>query len=157
MRALLGRNDRGVADQRVVDTRIRNQIGLELIKIHVERTVESQTRCDGADNLGNQTVEMLVVRAGNVQIATADIVHGLVVDKESAVGVLDCAVGGKDSIVGLNDGRRDTRSRVYGELELALLAVVGGETLKKESTESRTSSATERVEDEEALKGRAVV
>lgn len=103
MGALLGRNDRGIADERVVDTRIRNQVGLELVQINVERTIESQTRRDGADNLSDQTVEVFVVGAGNVQVATADIVDGLVVDEESAVRVLDCAVGGEDSIVGLNN------------------------------------------------------
>lgn len=94
---------------------------------------------------------MLVVGPGDIEAATADVVDRLVVDEECAVGVLDCAVGRKDSVVGLDHGGRDARSRVNGELELALLAVVGGEALKEESTKTRTCASTERVEDEEAL------
>ena len=94
---------------------------------------------------------MLVVGSGDIQAATANVVNRLVIDKERAVGVLDGAVGREDSVVGLNDGGGDARSRVDGELELALLAVVGGKTLKEKSTESRSGSSTERVEDQETL------
>ena len=37
------RNDGCVTDQRVVDTRVRDKVGLELVQVDVERTVESQT------------------------------------------------------------------------------------------------------------------
>ena len=100
---------------------------------------------------------MLVVGPRDVQAATADVVNRLVIDKERAVGVLDGAVGREDSVVGLNDGGRNARSRVDGELELALLAVVGGKALKEESTEAGTCTSTERVEDKETLKRRAVI
>lgn len=157
VRALLSRDNRGVADERVVNTRVRDQVGLELVQIDVESTVESQTGGDRADDLRDQTVEVLIVGAGNVQLTLADIVHSLVVNKERAVRVLDRAVGREHSVVRLNNRCRNTGSRVHGELELALLAVVGRETLKEKSTESRSGSATERMEDEETLKRRAVV
>jgi len=66
-------------------------------------------------------------------------------------------VSGQDSVVGLNHGRGDTGSRVDGELELGLLAVVGGQALEQESAEARAGAAAERVEDQEALEGVAVV
>jgi hypothetical protein len=44
--ALAGRDDRGIADERVVDTRVRDQVGLELVEIDVERTVEPKRRGD---------------------------------------------------------------------------------------------------------------
>jgi hypothetical protein len=140
-----------------VDTRVWHQVGLELVQIDVESSVETQTGGDGADNLGNQAVEMLVVGARNVQAAAADIVDGFVVDEEGAVGVLDGAVGREHSVVGLDNGSRDARSGIHGKLELALLAVVRRETLEKERTKARSCTATERVEDEETLEGRAVV
>jgi hypothetical protein len=92
VRALLSRDDGRITDERVVDARVGHKIGLELVQINVERTVESQRRGDGADNLGNQTVEVLVVGPGNIQAATADVVDSLVVNKERAVGVLDGAM-----------------------------------------------------------------
>ena len=76
---------------------------------------------------------------------------------ERAVGVLESGVSRQDGVVGLDDGVGHRRRGVYGELELGLLAVVGGETLENERTETGTSSTTERVEDEEALKTIAVV
>ena len=76
---------------------------------------------------------------------------------ESTVGVLEGGMGCQDRIVGLDNGGGDLRSGVDGELELGLFAVVDGETLHEEGGEAGTGSATERVEDEEALETGAVV
>lgn len=149
--ALGGRDDWGVADQRVVDTRVRDEVGLELVQVDVESTVETERRGDGADDLGNQAVKVLVRGAGDIQVAAADIVDGLVVDKEGAVRVLDGAVGGQDGVVGLNNSSRNARGRVDGELELGLLAVLGGKALQEQSTEAGTSATAEGMENEEAL------
>ena len=153
----LGRDDRCVADEWVVNTWVGNQVGLELVQIDVKSTVETQAGGDGADNLGNQAVEVLIVGTRNVQVATADIVDSLVVNKERAVGVLDGAMSRENGVVGLDDGGGNAGSRVHGEFQLALLAVVGGETLKEEGTETRTCTATERVEDKETLERGAVI
>jgi hypothetical protein len=71
--------------------------------------------------------------------------------------VLKSSVSGQDGVVWLNNRGRDLRSWVHAELQLALLAVVNRKTLHEKSTESGTSSTTERVEDEETLKTGAVV
>jgi hypothetical protein len=140
-----------------VDARIWHQVGLELIEINIESTIETQARGDRADDLSNQAVEMFIVWARNVKVATADIVHGLIVNQESTVRIFNSAMGGEDSIVGLDDRGGDTRGRIDGELKLGLLAVVSGQALKEKSTEAGAGASTKRVEDEEALEGRAVV
>jgi hypothetical protein len=66
-------------------------------------------------------------------------------------------VGGEHGIVRLNNGGGDTWGRVHSELKLALLAVVGSETLEKKGAETGTSATAEGVEDQEALQGVAVV
>jgi hypothetical protein len=66
-------------------------------------------------------------------------------------------VSAQDCIVGLDDGGRDTRGWVDGELELGFLAVVRGETFKEERSETRASSSTKGVEDQETLEGRAII
>lgn len=71
--------------------------------------------------------------------------------------MFECGMSRQDGVVWLNDGVREGRGRVYAELEFGLLAVVGRKTLKNESTETRTGSTTERMEDEEALKTVTVV
>ena len=157
MRALLGRDDGSVADEGIVDTWVRDQVSLELVQINIEGTIETQAGGDRADDLSNQTVQMLIVGTRDVQATTADIVDCFVVDEESAVRVLNGAVGGENGVVRLHNGGRDARSRVNGELELALLAVVGGEALEEQSTETGSGTTTERVEDQETLKRGAVV
>lgn len=93
----------------------------------------------------------------DTKVTTADIVDCFIVNQESTITVLNGAVGGKNCVVRLNNSGRNPRSWVDSKFELGLLAVVGGEALEKKRTESRTSSTTERVEDQETLKGRAVV
>lgn len=100
---------------------------------------------------------MLVARAADVQVAPADIVDSLIIDEEGAVRVLDRAVGRQDGVVGLNNSSRDTRGRVDGELQLALLAVVAGQALQQEGAETRACATTEGVEDQEALQAATVV
>ena len=71
--------------------------------------------------------------------------------------MLEGRVRSEDRVVGLNDRAGQLRRGIHAELELGLLAVVGGKALKEESAETRTSATTEGVEDEEALEARAVV
>ena len=140
-----------------MDAGVRDQVGLELVQIDVQGAVEAERRGDGRDDLGDQAVKVLVARPGNVQIPAADVVHGLVVNQEGAVRVLDGAVGGQDGVVGLDDGRGQARGRVHGELQLALLGKVGRQALEEQSAETGTSATAEGVEDQEALEGVAVV
>jgi len=155
--ALGSGNDRGVRDERVVDTRVWHQVGLELVQVDVQGTVESERRGDRGDDLSDETVQVLVGGTGDVEVAAANVVDSLVVDQEGTVGVLDGGVGGENSVVRLNDSSRDAGSRVHGELELGLLAVLGRKTLEEKSTKTGTSSTTEGVEDQEALERLAVV
>ena len=92
MLALGSRDDGSVADERVVDARVGHEVGLELVEIDIEGTVEAEGGGDGADDLGNQAVEVVKGRAGDVEIAAADVVDSLVIYQEGAVGVLDGAV-----------------------------------------------------------------
>jgi len=150
-------NDGSVRDQGVVDTRERNQVGLEFVQVDVQGTIEAQTSGDRANDLGNQAVQVIKAGSGNVQVATADIVHGLIVNEESAVGVLNGAVSGENGVVRLDDSGRNTRGRVDAEFQLGLLAILGGELLQQQSTETRTSTTTEGVENKETLQAGAVV
>ena len=63
----------------------------------------------------------------------------------------------ENRIVRLNNRVGHRRRGVHAELELRLLAIVSRKPLKDESTETRTSSITEGVENEEALETTAVI
>lgn len=151
MGALAGRDDGGVADQRVVDTRIGDQVGLELVEVDVQGTVKSQGRGDGADDLGNEAVHVLIIGTWDVQIPSADVVDGLIVHQEGAVGVFNGAVSRQDRVVRLDDSGRDTGSRVHRKFELDLFPVLGGETLEQKSAKPRAGTTTKGVEDQKPL------
>lgn len=44
------RDDRSVSDQREVNTRVGDQVGLELVEINVEGAIETQGSGDGRNN-----------------------------------------------------------------------------------------------------------
>ena len=71
--------------------------------------------------------------------------------------MLEEGVGGEHGVVGLNDGSGDLGRRIDGETELGLLAVVDGESLEEEGTETGAGTTTNGVEDEEALEASALV
>ena len=66
-------------------------------------------------------------------------------------------MGGQDGVVWLDNGVAKLGGGINAELKLGFLSVISRKTLKQESTETGTSSTTERVEDEEALETRAVI
>jgi hypothetical protein len=140
-----------------VDSWVWNQVGLELVQINVQGTIETERAGNGGDNLSDESVQVLERWSWDVEVATADIVDSLVIDQESTVTVLDSAVGREDGVVWLDDGGGDSWCWINSELKLRLLAVVGRETLEEERTETRTSSTTKGVEDQETLKRVAVV
>lgn len=93
VRAAVAGDDWSVGDQGVVDTRERHQVGLEFGQVDIKGTIEAEAGSNRADHLSDQAIEVLKAGARNVQIAAADIVNGLVIHQEGAVGVLDGAVG----------------------------------------------------------------
>ena len=129
---LLSRDDRCVGNQREVDARVGYQVGLEFCQIDVECTIEAEGGGDGGHDLTDETVQVGVGWPLDVQVATADVIDGFIVDHEGAVRVLQGCVGGEDGVVWLDDGGGDLGSGVDGELELGLLSVVDGQTLHEE-------------------------
>ena len=107
--------------------------------------------------LSDQAVQILVVGTLDAQVATTDIVDGLIVDHEAAIRVLESGMSGQDGVVGLNNRSCDLGSGVDTEFEFALLAIVDRQTLHQQGTEARSSTAAERVEDKETLQTSAVV
>jgi len=154
---LLGGDDGGIGGQGEVDTGVGHQVGLELGQIDVQGTIKAERGGHRGHNLGNQTVQVGVGGALNVQVAAADVVDGLVVHQEGAVRVLQGGVAGQDGVVGLNDSSGDLGSGVDGKLQLGLLAIVDRETLHQQRGETRASATTKRVEEQKALQTSALI
>ena len=157
MVGLLSRDDRSVGDKREVDTWVGHQVGLELSEIDIQGTIETQRSGDGGNDLTDQTVEIGVGGSLDVEVPAADIIDGLIVHHEGAVGVLQGGVGGQDGVVGLDNSSGDLGSWVDGKLKLRLLAIVDRKALHKERGKARASATTKRVEDEKTLKTSALV
>jgi len=154
---LLGRDDGGVRGEHEMDTGVGDEVGLELGHIDVEGTIETERGSEGGDNLRDESVQVGVGGALNIEVTAADIVDGLVVEHDGDIGVLEERVGGEDRVVGLNDGGGDLRRGVDGETELGLLAVIDGKSLEEERAETGAGTTTDGVEDEEALETSALI
>jgi len=140
-----------------MDSWVWHQVGLELGDIDVEGTVESEGSGQRGDNLGNESVQVGVGWSLNVEVSSADIVDGLVIEDDGDIGVLKKRVGGEDGVVWLNNGGGDLWGWVDGETELGFLTIIDGKSLEEEGTESGTGTTTDGLEDEETLKTSALI
>ena len=154
---LLGRDDGRVGRKHEVDTRVRHQVGLELGDVDVQGAVETERSRQRGHDLRDDAVQVGVRRALDVEAAAAHVVDGFVVQAEGHVGVLKESVRRKHVVVGLDHSGGDLGGRGDGEGQLGLLAVVHGQALQKEGTETGTGTTTSGVVDEEALETSAVV
>ena len=60
-----------------MDPRVRNQVGLELIEIHIESSVKPEAGRDGGDDLGYEAVEVGVGWSFHAQIILTQIINCL--------------------------------------------------------------------------------
>ena len=146
MVGFLSRDDRCIGGQWEVDTRVGYQVGLEFNQIYVQGAIKAKRCSDGRHNLANQTVEIGVGGALNVQVTAADIVDGFIVHHEGTVGVLKCGVSAQNGVVRLNYCRGDLRGWVDSKLQLGPFTVFHGEALEQKGSKSRAGAAAKRME-----------
>lgn len=79
MSRLLGREQRGVCGEGEVNTRERDQVGLELVQIDVEGTAEPERSCDRGHNLGNQPVQIGEAGLADIQAFLANVENSFVI------------------------------------------------------------------------------
>jgi hypothetical protein len=63
----------------------------------------------------------------------------------------------QNRVIGFYNGVCHCRGRVNAEFQFRFLAIVGREAFLNQSTKARASATTERMENEEALKTRAII
>jgi hypothetical protein len=135
-----------------MDTRVWHQVSLELSKIDVESTIESERCSDGRHDLSDQTIQVGVCGSFDVQVTTANVVDGFVVNHESTIGVFQGGVSGQDGVVWFDNSGGYLWGGVDGEFKFGFLSIINGETFHKEGGESGSGASTEGVEDKESLK-----
>merc|ERR1719324_197716 len=154
---LLRGDDRRVRRKHEVNAGIRHEVGLEFRDVHVQGSIEAERRGKRRDDLREQTVQVRVRGALDIEVAAANVVEGLVINLIRHIGVLQERVHAKHGIVRLNARGGDLRAGPSRERDLGLLAVVDREALEEQAAETRACAATAGVEDHEALEARAVV
>jgi hypothetical protein len=155
--SLLGRDDGSIRGKHEMDSGVRDEIGLELSNINVKGTIESEGGSERGDNLSNKSVQVGVGGSLDIEVSSADIINGLIVEHNSDISVLEERVGRENGVVRLNNGGGNLRRRIDGETELGLLTVIDGESLEEEGAETGSSSTTDGVEDEETLETSALI
>ena len=154
---VLGAVDGGVGSQQKVDPGVGHQVDLELVDVNVQGSLETERSSQRRNNLGNEPVEVVVGRALDAEGVSADVVDGFVVQHESDISVLQKGVGGQDTVVGLDNTGGEVGRGVDAEIQLGLLSIVNRQSLQQQRTETRSSSTTNGVEDQEPLQGVTLV
>jgi hypothetical protein len=74
MLTLFGRDDGSIGGEGEVDSGERDQVGLELVQVDIERTVKPERCRDGRNDLGNETVEVGERRRSNAKVSSTNVV-----------------------------------------------------------------------------------
>ena len=86
-----------------------------------------------------------------------DVKQCLIVDHESAVGMLERRVGGQHRVVGFDHWSRHFGCWIHCELQLGLFAEVERQVFHEKRSEPAASSASETMENEEPLQSSTLV
>ena len=146
----------GVGGEGVVDAGVGDEVGLELVEVHVEAAGEAEGGGDAADDLRDGGVEV-GVGGGLYAEVLADVVDGLVVHQEGAVRVVEGGVRGEDGVVGLHHAGGQHGGRVHRELQPALFAELRLQRLHQQGAEAGARAPPEGVVQQEALQPLAPV
>jgi len=155
--SFLGRDNWGIGRKHEMDSWIWDQVSLEFGDINVKGTIESEGSGKGGDNLGNKSVKVGVGWSLDIEVSSADIINGFVINHDSNIGVLKEGMSGEDGVVWLNNGGGDLWGWIDGESELGFFTVIDGKSLEEKGSETGTGSSTDGVEDEETLETSALI
>jgi hypothetical protein len=154
---LLGGDDWCVGRKHEMDSWVWHEVSLEFSDINIEGSIESEGGGQGGDNLGDQSVEVGVSWSLDIEVSSADVINGFVINHDSNIGVLEEGMGGENGVVWFDNSGGDLWGWVDGESELGFLTVIDGESLEKKGSESGTGSSSNGVEDEESLESSTLI
>mmetsp|Transcript_27742 Transcript_27742/g.52053 ORF Transcript_27742/g.52053 Transcript_27742/m.52053 type:complete len:305 (-) Transcript_27742:16-930(-) len=157
MVGLLSRDDWRIGGQHEVDAGVRHKVRLELGDVNIQRTVEAQRSGQRTDDLRDQTVEVGVRWTFDVKVPAANVVKSLIVVHDCNIRVFQERVDAQDSVIRLDNCRRDLGTAPNRERDLALLAVVNRQALKHQASQARSSATAACVVHAETLKTGTVV
>lgn len=89
-----------------MDSWVGHQVGLELSHIDVQGSIESEGGSQRGDNLSDESVQVGVGGSLNIEVSSADIVNGLIVEHNGNISVFEEGVGGEHRVVWLDYSSR---------------------------------------------------
>jgi hypothetical protein len=125
--SFFGGDDWSISGQWKVDSWVWYQVSLKLGQIDVQSTIESERSGDGRNNLSDQPVQVGVGWSFDVQVSSADIVDGFVIDHEGAIGVLQSGVGCQDGVVWFDNSGGDLWGWVNSEFQFGFFTIINGQ------------------------------
>ena len=75
-----------------MDSWVWHQVGLELSDIDVEGTIESEGGGQRGDNLSDESVQVGVGWSLDIEVSSADIIDGFVIEDNGDISVLEKGV-----------------------------------------------------------------
>jgi hypothetical protein len=90
---LLGRDDGSVRGKHEMDSGVRDEVGLELSNINIKGTIESKGGGQRGDDLGDESVKVGVGGSLDIEVSSADIINGFIIDHDGDISVLEEGVG----------------------------------------------------------------
>ena len=88
MVGFLSRDDRSIGGKHKVNTRVGDEVGLEFGNIDIEGSVESEGGGEGGNDLSDESVKVGVGGSFDVELSSADVVDGFVIEHNGNIGVL---------------------------------------------------------------------
>lgn len=79
-----------------MDSWIWDQVGLEFGDINVQGTIESEGSGQRGDNLSDESVQVGVGWSFDIEVSSADIVNGFIVEHNGNISVFEEGVSGED-------------------------------------------------------------
>lgn len=74
---------------------VGHQVGLELVDVYVQLSIEANGGSHCRDDLADKTVEVAVRGTGHVQVVLANRIHSFVVQEIDHLGMFKQGVGGQ--------------------------------------------------------------
>lgn len=78
-----------------MDSGVGHQVGLEFSDIDVKGSIESEGGSQGGDDLGDESVKVGVGGSLDVEVSSADIVNGFIVEHNGDISVFEQGVSGQ--------------------------------------------------------------
>jgi hypothetical protein len=93
----------------------------------------------------------------DIQVSSADIINGLIVQHDGNVSMFQKGVSGQDRIVRLNNSSRDLRGWIDSESQFGFLSIINRKSFQKKGTKTRSSTTSDGIENQESLESSTVI